>query len=427
MQDENGFASIRAMSSNFLMRDLLKIWFTPALTLISVVIFTIAVSVLYTNYQKRFEALRSQTLAEAIAGDLNREIQGRVALLTVLSELHPSPKNLGALSQNLTEIFENLYAVNLVSPNGVIETVYPKEKNILAMGQNLLENDDVRNYLLEAKSDRRPKMSHRVLTYQGVYAFTLYIPLFSSGNEFRGWLNGVIDLDGWLRAYLSRSTLRNTNITITWVDLINAQSTYGPPPSSPSHEFEYQVLNQKIKIDVGFSQGHMDLVRDRLYVLLLLTGGLLLILISAFVAKLTLAKIQLTKSNLHMGVKNSLLSSLTHDFSTPLTILGMTLRKGLQENPNAFSEKDQSYCLRALKSMEEILTSAKHMHAQGMGLSKLALQPTSLPLALEKGLELLQDQLEIKKVRLKSHLSSENIFVLADPDTLSNNVLRNVL
>ena len=59
-------------------------------------------------------------------------------------------------------------------------------------------------------------MTHRFVTFQGVNAIVIYQPIFDRKDQFRGWLNGVISIDLWLKNRMTQEDWKDVYLKIDW-------------------------------------------------------------------------------------------------------------------------------------------------------------------------------------------------------------------
>ncbi len=380
--------------------------------------------------ENEYIAERSEMVAQTVATGLRSEIKSRIGMMTVLAEIPTDQlreENYESLARIAMDNFSAFYAINYVSPDGVIKKVFPREPNLLALGQKLFEKESVRTYLKASRDTQSAQMSHRIMTYQKIYAFVLYVPIFDQSNKFVGWINGVVDFDSWLLSYLASRNLTNTRVRIRWDESPDSMIDQGNAYEADFFTYTYQLLNQRVHIDVGFSRPPSEQLRNRFYLLMLVVGIILLGLIGYFYMRMMMVKNRLARANSQLFLKNSLLSSVTHDISNPLLALNLNLESVLQDESSTFTPLQKQKAIRSLKRMGEMLNGARRMHAQGMGLDVIGTQPVNLHESLHEALHGIHDYAESKPVKFDVEEFSSTIYVKAEPKTLINNVLTNVL
>ncbi|MGE0764460.1 MAG: ATP-binding protein [Bdellovibrionales bacterium] len=385
-------------------------------------------ALLFENNESRYLTTKSAQIADGLARSLRTEILNRTAVLKVLVAADGMINSavFEKIAAAIVSEYPGIYAVNLVAPNGRITNVHPLEANRLALGQNLLNRQDVQEYLLSAKADREPRMSHKLMTYQGVPAFTLYVPLYSGHDQFIGWLNAVVDFDNWLAGFLKARALDHTRVVIKWQHPDSGIIDHGPKDVRSSFSYNHRLFNQSIRFEIGFAPNDLDSIRARHYMLVIVVGAGLLLLALMLILNLHLSKLRLMTANKNLALKNNLLSSLSHDLSGPLAALVMTLEQGLEDG-GLLSPKQQRSVAHLMKSMTEMLKSAKILHAKDMGILKLKTESVQLATAVPEAILTVSAQAHKKNIQFVVADLPQDLAVLADKATLVNNVLLNVL
>jgi signal transduction histidine kinase len=403
-------------------------WGNPGLFVLSLFVIVGLSALLFDHYENLYKEKKTKQVADIIAKNLEIEIQNRIAILGVIGKKPTlfNDRSFESLADSLIHEYPGFYAINFVNPSGVIQKIFPQQANKEALNKNLLNRIDVQNYLIEARASRTSKMSHKLMTFQGVPAFTLYTPLYDSQDQFLGWLNAVVDFDNWLIRFLQNEKLSHTRVLVSWNHPHSETIDQGPKDTSELYAYNYALLNQQIKIEIGFSPQDIDLAQSRHYRLMIAVCIAILLITLILAVSLNASRLRLLKLNSDLTLKNNLLSSLTHDISSPLCSLNLNLTNVLtHEKPLTLTHRER--ILRALNTIGEMLSSAKLLHAQTLGLSKLTLQPVDLNELIEKTLLKVADLAEGKNIRFDLQLPKLNSSVMAEPITLSNNVLLNIL
>ena len=381
---------------------------------------------LFLNNEKLCRSDRSEDIAEVIAKTINSEIRQRVTVLKVIArdQHYFDSERYGALTEMLEQEYADFFAINLISPEGVITKVFPTEPNRLALGRNLLkERPELSPYLLAARSEKTAKMSHLVMTFQKVPAYVLYIPRYDVSGNFTGWLNGVVDFQNWLKRYFKDNQLENQHIRIRWENPDSLVVEEGPGGAAQTFSYSYNILNQKITVDVGFLNSPMDVERDRYFTLLMAVGLILLLVISIFLVELTFSRERARVVNSYLALKSSLLSSLTHDISSPLMVLAINFERAKVGADLTAQQKERIE--HSLKTMEDMLKNARYLHAQELGLMQIKPMPVPLARAVRDSHSLVVEQAAKKNIKIEISDIPEDILVQADPSTLANNIILN--
>lgn len=402
-------------------------WFLPVFTLLCVTAFAVTSAVLYSNNLALQQKNKSQQIAEGISNQLRSEILNRISILRILAQqnvVRVTDSSYRSVASAIMDEYPDFYAINFIDISGVIKKVHPEEKNKAALGKNLLMRDELKNYLLESRLDLKPRMSHRVMTYQKVYAFTLYIPLYDEQKNFIGWLNAVVDIDKWIQDYLVSRSGQNTLVKVNWQGAQTPGVSYGPSDVSEIYNYTYSIMNQTLVVEVGFSPNPVDLASSNLFKVILIFGSCMLLLVGYLIVRINFANIKIKKNYANLSMKNTLLSSLSHDISTPLMVLRLSLKNFIKSEPSDRAQIERtSY---ALATIEKMLRSARMMHSEGLGLSQIKTENVNLKMAVTESIKLLIEVSEEKKISFDTSAVGENLFVKADSNTLINNVLLNV-
>jgi signal transduction histidine kinase len=402
-------------------------WFLPVFTLLCLAAFAVASAVLYSHNLELQQKNKSQQISEGISNQLRSEILSRISILKILAQQNVVRVNDNSYRDVATAImseFTDFYAINYVDAEGTIRKVHPIEPNKAAIGKNLLSRDDVKQYLLESRLDKKPRMSHRLMTYQKVYAFTLYIPLYDEKQNFTGWLNALIDIDKWVQDYLKSRSAQNTLVRVNWLGSQTPGISFGPTEVSEIYDYSYSIMNQTLVVEVGFAPNPVDVASSNLFKVILIFGSCMLLLVGYLIIRINFVNIQIKQNYANLSMKNTLLSSLSHDISTPLMVLGLSLKNFIKGEPSDKTQIERtSY---ALSTIEKMLRSARMMHSEGLGLSQIKAENVNLKMAVTESIKLLIEVCEEKKITFDIAGVDENVFVKADSNTLINNVLLNV-
>lgn len=402
-------------------------WFLPVFTLLCLTAFAVTSAVIYSHNLELQQVNKSQQIAEGISNQLRSEILSRISILKILAQqnvVRVTDSSYRSVASAIMAEYPDFYAINFVDAAGIIKKVHPIEPNKAALGKNLLVREDVKQYLLESRLDRKPRMSHRLMTYQKVYAFTLYIPLYDDKQNFIGWLNALVDIDKWVQDYLARRSGQNTLVKVNWQGSQTPGVSYGPNDVSEIYDYSYSIMNQTLVVEVGFAPNPVDVASSNLFKVILIFGSGLLLLVGYLVIRINFANIKIKKNYDNMSMKNTLLNSLSHDISTPLMVLSLSLKNFIKGESSEKAQIDRtSY---ALATIEKMLRSARMMHSEGLGLSEIKTENVNLKMAVTESVKLLIEMSDEKKISFDTSEVNENLFVKADSNTLINNVLLNV-
>ncbi|MBL7665800.1 MAG: CHASE domain-containing protein [Bacteriovoracaceae bacterium] len=409
------------------LRKIIQNWGIPLLILFAVAISCIVVAIRFEKSEKSYYRVKSKQIADGIAANLKSEIQNRASIFKTfaLEDEILKAKVYEKMASAYVETYKDFHGINLVDRHGVIQAVYPTDKNQAAYKKNLMLRPEIKSYLIESKNKKEMVMSHLVMTYQGFPAFTFYLPIFQNDN-FVGWLNAVIDFKNWLADFLKSHNLTNIRVLVKWMHPDSRAIDIGRKDAGEFFDYEYQVLNQKIKIQVGFAPSDLDLIRNKTYEAAMHVGGILLLISLMLIVMLNLSILRSDKVNENLTLKNNFLNSLCHDLSNPLTILSMNFTLLQRSEALALFEKQKNAMAHALKSMNQMLESARNFHTKELGILGLKLVPVKLSSSLQEVLDFVQYKAESKKIQINIKPISPDLRVLAEPSSLVNNVVINI-
>lgn len=404
--------------------------------LLPALIFLIAaVSILYTH--RSYEKSVSERIAyeyivsnRELSQNIEQLIQSRVDALHMLSSFleGQAPKNEQLFDRKAEAIYQTipgLYAVNWIDPQGIIRYTHPDAPNKAARGRNVREHPAVKQILQDSFETRSPKMSGRLTTFQGITAFVLYVPLIH-GNQFNGWVNTVVDYRNWLDQYFSRKGIPHLSVEL-WIkgDLEPVYRYGNPLEKTIAPEFDFTILNQSFTLKSSFSQ-NAGLVKRQALARLVRTFLLILLVIAAFLHFLLLRKMkELEDANQNLRMSRAIVSSLTHDITSPLTTLQFSLFQIAKaiESTNRHLRR----AMTAIESMGRIVSSMKRLHLLGLNTNSIGVEPVALRPALEDAIDLLKAACEDKSIRFRMDLSSDTLTILAEESSLVHHVLVNAL
>ena len=125
----------------------------------------------------------------------------------------------------------------------------------------------------------------------------------------------------------------------------------------------------------------------------------------------------------------NLLRLVSHDIANPLTVInGMTnlqLRK--QKDPDSKEYRIWKKLSIATKTIFKILEQVRMMQALESGKKEIPLSSVKLQKIIDKGLFMFQDKLNHKNIKLVCELPDDQLSVLAEETSFSNQVINNIL
>jgi signal transduction histidine kinase len=411
-----------------------KLWIVPMFTVLVLSVFVIGVGVLYNGVQNQLRHQQSATVAKAIALDLIGQVQSVARTLNGVGQFEIIEQNskldaYGMISRGLVSKYPGFfYAINFVKPDGVIARVYPIEQNKEALGKDLRTRPELVSYLDESRKNKTAFISHRVHTYQGIYAIIVYEPMHDSQGKFRGWLNAVIDIDNWLRNQIREQGWDDLYIRMQWSNADkNDLILGGKTPPAQTFTYDLPILNQMVKIDVGMRDTsltnrydlHLDLMWGVVFFLLMT--------VTILIYKLTLSNTNLIRVNEQLSVKNILLNSLAHDLASPLASLGLTLEMVVQAAKSAMTDIQKQRVFKNLKTLQDMLASVRTLSRLELEIENLKTQSVPLKKAVEEATSQVLEQANLKKTEIQFDQVNDAHVVSAEGNTLIHNVIPNVL
>ena len=281
----------------------IKLWIVPSVIACVLAIFVVGSAVLYNQVQNEVRLTQTSIIAKAIAQNLVNEIKNVASLLDGLSQFEVVDvahryEAYEAISKILINKYPGyFYAVNFVTPDGTIQKIFPVPQNVKALGRNLMTRPELKSYLDMSKATNKAVMSHRVMTYQGIYAVIIYQPLFDRKGEFKGWVNAVIDIDNWLNDQMVNQGWVGNYVQMHWdgAGALDAMTT-GPQVEQTFH-YSFPVLNQNIHMSVGLPDTALVTKHKQHLYVLWFVGLFLLVMVSYLLYRLTKSTEELTEVN----------------------------------------------------------------------------------------------------------------------------------
>ncbi len=410
------------------LKSFLKIGRLPLASMLGLVLFVFVAGAVYFSLQQESDKARSQKMADTLVQYFKSEIHHRASVLKVIGEQLGTfdQKTFDRVAKSIVEEYPYFHAINFVEPSGIIERVYPREPNVLALGQKLLDRPDVKDYLKESEGQQVPFMSHRLKTYQGIPAYTMYVPLRAADGKFIGWLNAVVDFDSWLKASFDLLNLGDAGFLISWEHADSEPLLVGAKDIERPFAYSYQILNQNLRFEVGFEGDLSGFEGKKNFLILIFTGIILILTGFVLIVRASFSEQRLSEVNANLKLKQSLLSALTHDISSPLTSIGFILELSAEQN-QPLSDQDKTRIQKCMTSIEEMLMATKLLHSKGSSQILHMLRPVKIESVLSEAISLVRDHLEAKGIQVEVKPFDKNICVIAEPRTLCNNVLVNLL
>ncbi|MBX2989088.1 MAG: hypothetical protein KF802_14455 [Bdellovibrionaceae bacterium] len=370
--------------------------------------------------------LRTAVTAGEIGENLRLLVEGHVKALQTISSIEEarSAADFRRLAAAVTSNYPGFYAVNWVDRQGVIRRVHPDIRGPDILGASVYDHPRVREQVRFSDEYKVPVISPKAQVLPGVEAASVYLPVLE-GEQFYGWMNGVIDLQGWFADYLKRRADHRLSVRIRWLSEEDSIYEFGPaPPAGWSREVHSQILNQPLSIQVAMDQT-ADMYRRWAFGAGAFAAGVLLaVLLSGLVLSLQYSVQQLMRSNRSLAIKNALISSLTHDMGTPLTVMGICLDQ-MEKNGEA-REKNLSRMKKTTQTLKRMMESVRRMHAAALGRAVLEIRPVNLCQSVSEAIDQVKELADRKDIVIPP-LMPMDCWVMGEQTTLAYNVLPNVL
>ncbi len=407
-----------------------SIYLTPIINAGLTALLVITFSVVYYYTDQDHVRSENQLIVRAVAQNIEASLEARVRALKILgrSELNTKKHNhpeYEKTAQSLLDLYPDVQAINWVSRDGIIEKVFPPSANQAALKKDLLHHEEVMEYLQDSKQTRQAYVSHRLMTYQGVSAFTVYVPIYFE-DHLKGWLNGVFRIDEWIKKYLNEQDWNQVRIKIEWDSKFSEPLSLGPAHVDFILTENIQIQNQNLKFHLGFHQesDQNHILRTQLMIFIFGFFVIGVVFYLSFHNSVQKNKLQVLNSHLELG--HVLISSLTHDIANPLFSLKLILKKSLSSGlPIADIDKDR--ISTSLKAIQDMLDMGRRIQGVRLGSNELKASQVDLKAALMTSMELATELVKSKNIKVNMPESLDPIFVRAEIKSLSHNVIPNIL
>lgn len=402
-------------------------WVAPLFLILALGVLIFSLLTAYFTSLARHSEYRSQTLNREIAENLRLLVESHVKVLQTIGELELQdisrrPEIYLRSAEAVLHNYEGFYAINYVDANGIIRRVHPYERNKAALDRNLFEHPQVTGYLKISRDRKIPMMSQLLASFQGVEAFMMYVPLYENGR-FYGWINGVIDLPGWMNRYLEARSSRGLSARLEWLSVPGSVYSFGPEPSRESPALDFRVLNQDLRVRVQSTDAKLE-VPAIFQWLIASVAVALVVLIGLLVVTLEKALQAQRELNRRLHLKNTIVSSLAHDMGTPLTVLSLGLDR-LREQPASVSLWNRVQSSTA--SLRQMLDSVKLLHAMETGRAELRPEAVDLLGSVQAAVDQVAEIAAEKSIVFDIDVPTGLPRARAERATLCQNVIPNAL
>ena len=403
----------------------------PTIFIISGLTFTYFLKHTFNRIEAEVIDRQSRFAANELSRNITQLITERAQILERISKIHPSifpgdNKRFNEVAKIVLDSEADLYGINWIDPDGYIRWVSPQVRNEVARNKRVYDRLEIRQYMVTARDERKTQLSHIIDLYQGPKGIILYVPIFDNG-VFRGWYNGVINVEETFTKFFQERGLNTLNFFISikghketyifkkWIkDTIKKELTFDVP-----------VLNQIFTVKVAFDKNSMTAQRGDQLLKVFIAIYVSIIVIAIFLFYLIRAQFKVTDLNRKLTRDRTLISILSHDMATPLTLVRENIKRLKEKLKDSYPEVD-----RILKSSEKqmsLLTRVRSFHARNLGTIHIELYPVNVSEMIDEALSEFDENLKEKDIKCEvTHVNGE-IYCLTDRLTAVDNVLGNVI
>lgn len=383
--------------------------------------------VLFYFHIRQEVTVRSQELSGQISQQILHRLESKIRSLQVMSiSLENDILRESLYFQQAEYIMSSdggFLSINWVEPDGEIQWVYPLHFNRLAKGRNLLERADVRSYLERSRDKNMIQITPLVRTYQGLVTSVVYIPVYKN-SVFKGWLNSVIQFSEIVNPVVKDLPIRDNGFVLKWKNDSTEFFKFGLLDSKiEAFDFESPFYNLTMQLTIYNSGGPYFGSMMTFLPIIYVAGLLLLFYLFKILGQSSDSKNELLNLNHLLISKNMLLSALSHDLASGVTILGGSLE--MLKWQECTTPKTLSRIKRTVQGLTDLLVEVRRLHLQSIGFKTLSLEWVSLDQVVLDVLDSFMDLAQKKGIEFEVNL--EKAQVKAHAVTLRNCVLWNVI
>lgn len=405
-------------------------YIVPILFIATTTLITRYVQHIYQTTEELMTTNQTKFTANEFAENLRQQFLHRLKILKISAEsnadLLARKKFFDKTTPIIVENTPGFLALNWVSPDGYIRWVFPESPNKAALNKKLLDREDVRKYLIESRESRQSLMSHAVDLYQGPKGVTMYIPIYDK-NNFKGWYNGVIDIEKFLNNFLARKSVQNLHLSFQWKGHENYIFHSGKQQKYfKKFKFEIPILNQTLLADMDFLIDSGIAKRSRQMDRIFISMYVSIFVISAFLFYLIRSQFTFIKLNEKLTRDRTIINVLSHDMATPLSLITESTRC-LKEKLKGQEIPDIDRILRSSEKQTKILNRVRSFHATNIGKIHIELQPVAVSELISEAINYSEDAFKAKNISYQVEHKDGILYCLTDRLTAVDNVLGNVL
>ncbi len=327
----------------------------------------------------------------------------------------------------IRESSPGFFSISWVDPSEVVRWVVSDEEVPAALNQKL--RSDVKGYIEESRVTGQPQLSHVGNLYSGLRGFVVFVPIYTRDKLFKGWVAGTIVVEDFLHDFFSKRLKDDSlGVLMKWKnqDSYIFQLGEARPPDSYSLRFETKIYNQIL--DVAVSKDPATLIKKQKthWNLIFISFYVAIAAIAIFLFYVIRTQFKVMKLYSDLRRDKAIISVLSHDIATPLTIL-IESAKRLKEKVGDKLQGEVDRILRSAEKQKDLLTKARAFHATNLGKTKIYIEPVDVSELITETLSLYSDRLSEKNISYKVDMKDGLLRVLADPMSAAHNVLGNVI
>lgn len=401
-------------------------------------IFIISALVFVTFLKKGFEDVRRQLILKdssyasfEASENLRSAITEKVNILVSIANPHHhifgrEPDHFHSLTKSVRNSIDGFFSISWVDPNMTVRWVESDEKVPAAKGRKATKN--VYPYLEESRKTRKPQVSHVGTLFEGSRGFGIFVPIYSPNNVFKGWLTGTVVIEDFLADFFKKRASEDLNVLMKW----KSQDSYifrlgrEQPLEEYGLQFETQIYNQVLDVAVDTNQQLLYSEQRLRWNIIFISFYIAIAVISMFLFYIIRSQFKFIKLNSDLRRDKTIISVLSHDIATPLTILIESAKRLKEKLGNQF-EEETNRILKSAEKQKELLIKARSFHATNLGKIKINLEPIHVSEIITETLSLYKHHLTEKNISFHVEMRDGILRVLADPMSAVHNVLGNVI
>lgn len=405
----------------------------PAFFCILGVLLTTYLKTAFDKTEQGIIDRQSQFSARELSKNLTQLIVDRAKILERAAHTHPEifPQQKDYYDKVTQVIHSNIYdfySINWIDPEGYIRWVSPYEPNKNAVNRHVLSRPELTPYLLSAKEERTTKISHVIDLYQGPKGLSIYVPIYH-GDQFKGWYNGVINVEDTLSKFFEERGLKSINFSFSVKNYDDVIFTFGHAINDSNNKkinIEFPIFNQNFIITASFDRTSMTATRTQQLGSVFILIYVSIAIITIFIFYLIRTQFIVQDLNRKLTRDRTLINILSHDMATPLTLISENIKR-LKEKLKNENYPEVDRILRSSEKQMSLLTRVRSFHATNIGRIHIELIPVSANELITEALNLFEESFAQKQITYQIEHPEGMLYCLTDRLTAVDNVLGNVL